>query len=110
MEVIPNELGKEWIVLSLGTEETLILLEPGQMLRRVLESDALWADQAKFLTRSDGTPGMLAVLPRAAAPAVLAAPAGHTIERTLKEIIFDQLETDEIPPIQSHSMRLPETR
>ena len=110
MEIVPNKSDREWIVLSLGSDEALILLQPGQMLRTVLEVDRSWREGARFLTRSDGGAGMFAVLPRAIGGAVLAASARHFLELELKEIFFDYLDEAERPPFDRLSEALPENR
>lgn len=85
------------LVLAFGSDEALVLLQPGQMLRTVLDENKAWSSAASFLTSPDGAPGMLAVLPRAAASAVLEVPARHAIERELKELLFDELSKTERP-------------
>lgn len=106
MKIVPNESDREWIVLSLGSDEALILFQPGQMIRAVLETDPKWRECARFLTDPGDGAGMLAVLPRTMGPAILAASARHPLERQLKEILFDLLEADERPPFD----RVPEVR
>jgi len=110
MEIVPNKSDREWIVLSLGSDEALILLQPGQMLRTVLEADRAWREGARFLTRSDGGAGMLAVLPRAMGRAVLAASARHSVELQLKEFFFEHLDEAERPAFDRLSEALPENR
>lgn len=100
MDVVPNDSGREWLALSLGSEEALILLQPGQMLRTVLESNQAWSDQTRFLSRPDGGAGLIAILPQAMGSALLRASAGHPVERELKEIFFDQISENEQPGFQ----------
>lgn len=97
MHLVPNE-ASDTLVLALGTDEALVLLQPGQMLRTVLDANEAWNSAARFLTSAAGAPGMLAVLPRAAASGILATPARHAIERELKELLFDELSKTERPP------------
>lgn len=96
MHLVPNETS-DTLVLAFGAEEGLVLLQPGQMLRTVLDANEAWNSAARFLTSAAGAPGMLAVLPRAAASAILAAPARHAIERELKELLFGELSKTERP-------------
>ena len=97
MNLIPNQSDSDMLVISLGTEEALILMQPGEMLRAVLDAVPAWSAKARFLTNPDRGAGMLAVLPRLVGRALLAVPARHPAERELKELLFDQLAEDEYP-------------
>ena len=96
MHLLANETS-DMLVLALGNDEALVLLQPGQMLRTVLDENEAWSSAARFLTSPNGGPGMLAVLPRAVASAILEMPARHAIERELKELLFDELIKAERP-------------
>ncbi len=89
------------LIVALGNDEALILLQRGEMLRAVVDGNEAWRSATRFLTSSDGAPGMLAVLPRAAARAFLSAPTRHAIERELKELLFDELAKAERPPLSA---------
>ena len=97
MHLIPNQSDFDMLVISLGTEEALILMQPGEMLRTVLDAAPKWSATARFLTNPEGGAGMLAILPRLVGSAVLAVPSRHPAERELKELLFDQLAEDEYP-------------
>jgi len=83
----------------MGVEEAMILFQPGEMFRATLERNRAWMARARFLTPmgAGAAGGMLAILPRAAAPALLSAAAGHAVERELQEIIFSALSPGERP-------------
>ena len=102
MQLLPNETS-DTLVLALGSDEALVLLQPGEMLRSILDENEAWRTAARFLTSPDGVPGMLALMPRAAAKSLLAAPACHVIERDLKELLFDELSKAERPPLSVFS-------
>jgi hypothetical protein len=99
MKIISNPGETDCLWLSLGVEEAMILFQPGEMLRSTLERDRAWVAKARFLTRmsAEVADGMLAILPRIAAPALLAAAAGHAVERELQEVIFSVLPAGERP-------------
>ena len=82
----PGEDGR--VVLSLGNEEAAILLQPGGIFRSVLDDNPDWADESQFLTPPKTAGGMLAVLPRQAATAWLAAIATHPVEREFQELLI----------------------
>jgi hypothetical protein len=81
------------LLLALGTEEAVILWQPGGMFRATLDRHPSGRAAARFLTPIDpgGAAGMLALLPRAAAPALIAAAAGHPVERELQEGLWAHL-------------------
>ncbi len=85
------------LVLALGSEEAFVLLQPGSMLRTLLDENESWSESARFLTSPDAAPGMLAVLPRAIGAAILARAARHRVERELKELLFTELSKSERP-------------
>ena len=76
---------------ALGSEEALILLQPGEMFRRVLDSNPEWAGNALFLAPAQPGGGALAVLPPEAGPAWMEATATHPVEREFQEILFNTL-------------------
>jgi hypothetical protein len=99
MKIISSLRETDCLWLSLGVEEAMILFQPGEMLRATLERNRAWVEKARFLTRMSAgvADGMLAILPRAAGPALLSAVAGHAVERELQEIIFSVLPPEERP-------------
>jgi len=98
MELIPTEGNREYLIVALGSEEAVILLQAGGMLRRVLDAAPVWSGAARFLTPPKSAEGMLAVLPRQVGTAILDAAAGHTIERDFKKLLFYSLTEAERPP------------
>jgi hypothetical protein len=92
MRYIENENEAERVVVALGSEEAVILLQPGEMFRAVLDRNPSWAGDSRFLTALDPAGGMLAVLPRLAGPSWLAALATHRVEREFQELLFDHLD------------------
>lgn len=99
MRIISTPVLDRRLWFSMGSEEAMILLQPGEMLRATLERNFAWMTDARFLTGTEagGTGGMLAILPRGAASALLSAAAGHALERALQELIFDALAPEERP-------------
>jgi len=99
MKIISSPGETDCLCLSMGVEEAMILFQPGEMLRATLERNRAWRTKARFLTRmgAGAAEGMLAILPRAAAPALLSAAAGHAVERELQEMIFSVLAPRERP-------------
>jgi hypothetical protein len=91
MKLIPSESESGSIVVALGSEEALILLQPGEMFRSVLDANPAWADGARFLTPTEPGDGMLAVVPKAAGGAWLGKVATHAVEREFQELLFDNL-------------------
>jgi hypothetical protein len=100
MELIPTESDREYLVIALGSEEAVILLQAGGMLRRVLDAVPAWSGAARFLTPPKSAEGMLAVLPRRVGTAILEAAAGHTVERDFKRLLFHSLAEAERPPFK----------
>jgi hypothetical protein len=99
MRIISSLSETDCLCLSMGVEEAMILFQPGEMLRATLERNRAWVVKARFLTRmgEGAAEGMLAILPRAVAPALLSAAAGHPVERELQEIFFSVLTPAERP-------------
>jgi hypothetical protein len=91
MKFIMNENEMERVVVALGGEEAVILLQPGEMFRAVLDRNPSWAEACRFLTSLDPAGGMAAVLPRLAGPAWLKVLATHQVEREFQELLFDHL-------------------
>jgi hypothetical protein len=98
MELVPTEGDREYLVVALGSEEAVILLQAGGMLRRVLDASPAWNSAARFLTSPKSAEGMLAVLPRRVGASILAEAAGHTVERDFKKLLFHFLSEAERPP------------
>ncbi len=103
MQLISTQLREDFFLFSFGAEEAVILLRPGAMIRAILDRNSAQAAGARFLTRADTgmADGMLAILPRSAAPALLSAVAGHAVERELQERVYGALEPVERPPLQA---------
>jgi len=103
MRIISGQDGRDSLWFSWGAEEAMILFQPGEMLRATLERDFAALAQARFLTRIGAgvAGGMLAILPRAAAPLLLSATAAHAVERELQEFIFSALAPEERPRLQA---------
>lgn len=101
MELIPTEIPADHLVIALGSEEALILLQPGGMLRLILDAAPTWNAAARFLTYPKSAAGMLAVLPRAAGSAILKEPARHTVEQDFKRLLFRSLSEGERPPFNA---------
>jgi hypothetical protein len=83
------------LILSLNTEELMVLLQPGEMLRALIDGDADVRASAKFMLPDFAVaqPGgeVRMALPSPAAAALLTLPAGHATERRLQHLIFDAL-------------------
>jgi hypothetical protein len=91
MKFVANECEEACWVVALGIEEAAILLQPGEMVRAVLDRDRSWAEASRFLIPPDPAGGMLAVLPRLAGGAWLDGLATHPLEREFQELLFDHL-------------------
>ena len=103
MNLIPSDDGTGSVIVSLGAEEAVILLQAEKMVRTVIDRCPDWTAGARFLTSPGGQDGVLALIPRAAAAAVLQAPATHEAERDLQILLFDfQPPTDSSDPNPSH--------
>jgi len=89
----------EFLVLALGGEEAAILLRPAAMFRALLDQNRVWRAAARFLTPADcgAGQGLLAIVPRPAASALLAAVAEHPVERELQGLLFAALLPAERP-------------
>jgi hypothetical protein len=89
----------EFLVLALGGDEAAILLRPAAMFRALLDQNRVWRAAARFLTPADrgAAPGLLAIVPRPAASALLAAVAEHPVERELQGLLFAALMPSERP-------------
>jgi hypothetical protein len=90
MELTACEPGNGTIVVALGGEEALILLQPGEMFRRVLDGNPGWAGAVRFLVPAGTGGGVLAVLPRAAGPAWLEEVSTHPVEREFQELLWER--------------------
>jgi hypothetical protein len=88
MRLISHHGATGCAIVSLGGEEAVILLQPGGMVRSVLDPSPARAAAARFLTPLRGE-GVLAVLPEDSAAAILRAPATHSVERDLQMLLFD---------------------
>lgn len=99
MHLVPADAAASQLVVSLSSEEALILLQPGKMLRTVLDQNPDLADRARFLSLTKGGPGMLVLLPRAVGPLLISAADGHVLERELKGLLFDALTPAERPQL-----------
>jgi hypothetical protein len=99
MNWIPQEHGADSFVLSLGSEEASILLQPREMFRRVLDSRRILAENAQFLTPQNAGAGMLAVLPRQAVIAWLDETATHPVERDFQELLIQHATVAELPSL-----------
>ncbi len=99
MRLVPADTTTAHLVVSLSSEEVLILLQPGKMIRTVLDRHPELADRARFLSLTKGGPGMLVLLPRAAGSLLLMAPDGHALEREFKGLLFDALAPEERPQL-----------
>lgn len=97
MHLVPGEAGSSQIIISLSSEEALILLQPQKMVRTTLDRCPDLGASARFLTLSESGAGMLVVMPRLAGPVLLAASDSHALERELKKLIFDALAPAERP-------------
>jgi hypothetical protein len=98
MRLVTPQPNPDHLVLSLGREEAVILFQPGALVRGTLERRAAWVAATVLLAPWEAQEeGLLAILPRAAAPALLAAAAGHPVERDLQEIVFSLLSPAERP-------------
>lgn len=89
----------EFLVLALGGEEAAILLRPAAMFRALFDQNRVWRAAARFLTPADRAAafGLLAIVPRPAASALLAAVAEHPVERELQGLLFAALLPPERP-------------
>ena len=89
----------EFLVLALGGEEAAILLRPAAMFRALFDQNRVWRATARFLTPADRAAafGLLAIVPRPAASALLAAVAEHPVERELQGLLFAALLPPERP-------------
>lgn len=99
MHLVPADAAASQLVVALSIEEALILLQPGRMIRTVLDRHPELADRARFLSLTSGGPGMLVLLPRAAGSLLLMAPDGHALEREFKGLVFDALIPAERPQL-----------
>jgi hypothetical protein len=99
MNRIPHGLGAESVAFALGGEEAAILLQPGEMFRKVLDANPSWAGACVFLTPRDSTGGMLAVLPRAAIAAWLGETSTHPVERDFQELLIQDAKPTELPKL-----------
>jgi hypothetical protein len=89
----------QFLVLALGGEEAAILLRPAAMFRALLDQNRVWRAATRFLTPADRglALGLLAIVPRPAASALLAAVAEHPVERELQGLLFAALLPAERP-------------
>ena len=94
---IPQERESGNAVLSAGSEEAAILLQPGEMFRTVLDGCREWAEHSQFLTPSGTGEGMLVVVPRHAMAAWLGKTAAHPVEREFQELLIQHAKTTELP-------------
>ena len=99
MHLVPADTATLHLVVSFSSEEALILLQPGTMIRTVLDQHPELADRARFLSLTKGGPGLLVLLPRAAGSLLLSAVGGHTLEREFKGLLFDALTLAERPQL-----------
>jgi hypothetical protein len=92
----------DFLVLALGGEEAAILLRPAARFRALLDQNRVWRAAARFLAPADrgAAQGLLAIVPRPAASALLTAVAEHPVERELQGLLFAALIPAERPPWQ----------
>ena len=99
MHLVRPDTATSHLVVSLSSEEAMILLQPGKMIRTVMDQHPKLSDRARFLSLARGGPGMLVLLPRAAGPLLLSAVDGHALEREFKGLLFDALTLAERPQL-----------
>jgi len=93
----------DFLVLALGGQEAAILLRPAARFRALLDQKRVWRAAARFLSPADRGegPGLLAIVPRPAASALLASVAEHPVERELQGLLFAALLPAVVPPGKS---------
>jgi hypothetical protein len=89
------------LVFALNPEELMILLQPGEMFRALIDGDADGRASVEFMLRDFANtpvnPEVRVALPSTAAAALLTSPAGHATERQLQHLIFDALPAADRP-------------
>jgi len=101
--MVPMPGQGDFLVLALGGEEAAILLRPAARFRALLDQNRVWRAAARFLAPADRGegPGLLAIVPRPAASALLAAVAEHPVERELQGLLIAALMPAVVPPGKS---------